>query len=107
MPAKHKHISRPGYNHFVVHIGDGGVSLRATGTEIHHKRVDLCRFKTGNFEIEPNFRENKLQLPKFESQSFAIPSSLFCKFVIGQAISTNFRVIEMRKSDDGDLLQAE
>lgn len=48
--------------------------------------------KTGDRQVEPDFGEQHLQLFQFHRKRFAIPTSPFSQFVIGQAVGAQLSI---------------
>jgi len=76
-------------------------------TKIQHDRVDLARLEPRNTDVETDFWKSDLQVLKLDRQHLAVPPRLFRELVVGQHVGADFRLVEVRQSDDRDLLQAE
>src|SRR5262249_24977389 len=75
--------------------------------EVGNDRVDLGWIKTSDPQIKSNLGEDNLEVFEFKRERFAVPSRVFCKFIVGKRVSANFGVIQVRYSDDRNLVQSE
>jgi len=75
--------------------------------EIQQDRIHVARLETGDAELKPDLGQSDLQFLKLDGQQLAVPSGLFCKSVVGQHVSADFFLAEVRKSDDRKAFETE